>query len=148
MLIVTALDHVSHEKDKLFPKLRAAMEISELDDLNAKELFIALEECIRYGETGMDELLARISLPELKKTIIERSASGEFFINSEQLVSDGIKKIKEKRLERKQEEIIIKLRSFKKNSKKNSEEQNTNEKELLTEKMQIDDELNKLRRGR
>jgi hypothetical protein len=95
----------------------------------------------------MDELLARISATELKKIIIERCASGEFFIKPEQLISDGIKKIKEKSLERRQEEIIIKLRSFKK------KEQNTDEighyvRELLAEKMRLDSELHNLRQGR
>jgi hypothetical protein len=145
LLIAVAVNYVSSTGRHLFHKFRAALEINCLEDKNAKELFIALEECIRYGETGMDELLSRISTPELKKNIIERSASGEFSINSEQLVSDGIKRINEKRLEQRQKEIIIKLRSFKQNK---TDEAGLNVNELLAEKMQIDKELHKLRQGR
>jgi DNA primase len=156
LLIAVAVNFASSRGETLFPKFRAALQINEIEDKNAKELFVALEECIRNGETGMDDLLARISSPELKKNVVERSASGEFSVNSEQLVSDGIKKIKEKRLERSQEEIIIKLRSLKKNSGTGPEisgsslyeERNTEEKELLAEKMRIDNDLHKLRRTR
>ena len=143
LLITAAIDFFSARPEKLFMKFRAALETNEIDDPDAKEIFIALEECIRYGETGMDELLARITSPELKKFIVERSASGEFSINAEQLITDGIKKIRGKRLEHRQEEIIIKLRSL-----KNSETNGDEVRELLAEKMQIDNELNLLKQGR
>ena len=112
----------------------------------------------------MDELLARISSPELKKIILERSVSGEFSINAEQFVNDGIRKIKRKDLEHRQEEIIIKLRSLKKNTagEGNSKEAlalqasddvrepeaSDEVRELLAEKMQVDDELNQMKQGR
>ena len=137
------------------------MEINEIEDQNAKEIFISLEECIRYEETGMDELLASISSPGLKELLVERSASGEFSINSQQLVADGIKKIKGKRLERRQEEIIVKLRGLKKQTRSSESSaggpdqdsiQNRDSppeiKELLAEKMRIDNELHQLKQGR
>jgi len=145
LLIVVAVNYVYPQKERFFPKFRAALDISDIEDQNAKELFIALEECIRYGENSMDEYLARISSPELKKIIVEGSTTGEFSINVEQYVSDGIKKIREKRLKRRQEEIIIKLRMIKNNS---SREPDSEVKELLAEKMRIDDELYQLKQGR
>ena len=148
LLIAVAVNFVSSRGGKYFSKFRSTLEINEIEDKNAKELFIALEECIRHGETGMNELLARISAPELRKNIIERSASGEFAINSEQLISDGIKKIKVKRLERRQKEIIVKLRSSKKNATENRNETGLYGRELLAEKMRIDNELYNLRQGR
>ena len=148
LLVAVAVNYVSSKGDRFFSKFRAALEINEIEDRNAKELFIALEECVRYGENGMDDLLARISAPELKNYIIERSNSGEFSINPEQLVADGIKKIKEKRLERRQEEIIIKLRSLKKKEEQDTEENALHVHEVLAEKMRIDNELYKLKQGR
>ena len=145
LLIVVAVNYASPQKEKLFPKFRAALEISEIEDPNAKELYIALEECMRYGETSMDELLARISSSELRDFFIKRSASGEFSVNSQQLVADGIKKIKGRRLERRKDEIIIELHSLKKNV---SEDDRKKEKELLTEIMQIDNELCLSKQGR
>jgi len=158
LLIVVALDYVSSgnndKREKLFLNFRFSLEINDFEDSNAKEIYVALEECFRYGEDSMDELLARISSPELKKFLLERSVSGEFSINAEQFVNDGIKKIKRKELEHRQEEIIIKLRSFK---KKSAGEGNGLEatddvadaiRELLAEKMQVDDELNQMKQGR
>jgi DNA primase len=151
LLIVVALDYVSFRKEKIFSRFRFSLEINDIEDPNAKEIFIALEECLRYGEDSMDELLARITSPELKKIIVERSVSGEFSINAEQFVNDGIKKIKRKDLEHRQEEIIIKLRSLKKNvfdEGNNSEAPGSEVQELLAEKMQIDDELYHMKQGR
>jgi DNA primase len=159
LLIAVAVNYVSPQKERFFPKFRAALEINEIEEPNAKELFIALEECIRYNETGMDELLARISSPDLRKFIVERSSSGEFSLNVEQLVADGIRKITGRRLERRQEEIIIKLRSLKRTGGGRSSEVSGQEvpglevcglevRELLAEKMRIDNELFLMKQGR
>jgi DNA primase len=172
LLIVVALDYVSfsnnERKETLFSRFRFSLDINDFEDPNAKEIYVALEECFRYGENSMDELLARVSSPELKKILLERGVSGEFSINAEQFVNDGIKKIKRKDLEHRQEEIIIKLRSLKKNTagEGNSKEalalqasddvrelEATDEvadeiRELLAEKMQVDDELNQMKQGR
>jgi len=154
LLIVVALDFVSfsnsEKKEKLFQNFRFSLDIDDFEDPYAKELYVALEECFRYGEGSMDELLARISSPEMRKILLERSVSGEFSINAEQFVNDGIKKIKRKDLEHKQEEIIIKLRSLKKNiaSEGNGSEDSDDVRELLAEKMQVDDELNQMKQGR
>ena len=178
LLIVVALDYVSFSnnekgeksfpKDKLFSRFRFSLDINDFENPNAKDIYVALEECFRYGEGSMDELLARISSPEMKKILLERSVSGEFSIDAEQFVNDGIKKIKRKDLEHRQEEIIIKLRSLKKstagegNSKEALALQASDDlreleatddvadeiRELLAEKMQVDDELNQMKQGR
>ena len=159
LLIVVAIDYFSSHgenssKERLFSKFRSAIEINEISDPNAKEVFITLEECVRYEETNMDDFLARISSPELKKTITERSATGEFSVNPEQLVNDGIKKLKKKKLERLQKEIVVKLRLIKKsfqetdNETGEAEDHGFDVHELLAEKMQIDNELHLLMQGR
>ena len=151
LLIVVAVNYVSPRMEKFFPKFRAALEIDEIEDANARELYIALEECIRYGETGMDEFLARISSPELREFIVERSTTGEFSVNAEQFVADGIRKIEAKRLERRKDEKINKLRLLKKNGseeERKSEEIGLEVRELLAEIMQIDKDLCQLKQGR
>jgi len=147
LLVAMAVSHASPRQERLFPKFRAALEINEIEDRNAKEIFIALEESIRYGEAGMDELLARITSPELRGFIVERSASGEFSVNPQQLMADGIKKIKGRRLKRRQEEIIIKLRELKK-EEQGFRASGLDVRELLAEKMRIDNELHLLKQGR
>jgi DNA primase len=150
LLFVIAIDFASPGKEKLFSKLRTALAINEMEDLNARDIFIALEECIRYGEAGMEQLLARIPSPELRRLLVEKSSSGEFSVNSGQLASDGLRRLRIKRMERQQEDIIVKLRSMKNNARQggdpyeSAEEWHLEVKELLTEKMRIDDELSQL----
>jgi DNA primase len=150
LLLVVAIDFVSSQKEKLFLKLRTALAINEMEDPNARDIFIALEECIRYGEAGMDELLARIPSPELRRLLVEKSSSGEFSVNSGQLASDGMKRLRIKRMERQQEDIIVRLRSMKNNARsgddpyESAEDWHLEVKELLIEKMRIDDELSQL----
>ena len=156
LLVAVALDYVLSRSGALFSKLRSSLGINDVQDPNAKEIFIALEECFRHGEAGMDELLARVPSSELRKYIVKTSVSGEFSLNSGQFLDDGLMRIKRKDLERRQEEIIIKLRSIKNSIPKNgiteessnSEEYGLEIRELLSEKMQIDNELYQLKQGR
>jgi DNA primase len=154
LLLAVAVNYVSARKEIFFPKFRAALDINEIEDPNAKELYIALEECMRYGETSIDQFLARIASPELKKFFMERGATGEFSVNSGLLIADGVKKIKGKRLERRKDEIIVKIRSAKKIPEGDVSPDTDGSgvrgevRELLAEIMWIDDELLQLKQGR
>jgi DNA primase len=125
--------------DRLYPKFREALSIKEIEDPAAKELFIALEESYRHNESGMEGLLARISSEDLRNFVIERGTSKEFSANPEELVADGIKRVKQKQLERALEDIVIKLRIAK------NEAAGARLEELLVEKMHIDTELHRLK---
>ena len=144
LLLAVAVDFVSAPKENLFPKFRSLLVLDEVEDPNAKEIYIALEECIRYGEISIDDFLARISSSELKKVFLEHSSTGEFSLNPEKFVKEGIIKIKGRHLEKQQNEIIIKLRSIKNIPPGDSE----SVRELISEKMRIDSELVKLKQGR
>jgi DNA primase len=121
--------------DNLYPQFRARISIKEIEDPSAKDLFIALEDCFVHDETGMDALLARISSDDVRKFIIERGTSAEFSSNPEQLISDGIKRIKQKRIERRLAKIVTELRLAK----------GEDVEELLLEKTHIDAELHRLK---
>ncbi|MDR2103685.1 MAG: DNA primase [Treponema sp.] len=125
--------------DNLYPKFREALSIKEIEDPAAKELFIALEECYRHNESGMENLLARIISEDLRNFVIKRGTSKEFSAHPEELVSDGIKRVKQKRLEHTLAEIVIKLRIAK------NEADGVHLEELLAEKMHIDTELHRLK---
>ena len=150
LLFVIAIDFVSSQKEKIFQKFRSALEIAEIEDPNARDIFIALEECVRYDETSMEQFLERIASPALKKLFVEKSVSGEFSVNVERLAADGLRRIGMKRLERQQEDIIIKLRAAKKNVGSGgdpiepSEERHFEVNDLLAEKMRLDEELSQL----
>jgi DNA primase len=125
--------------DGWYPKFREALSIKEIEDPSAKELFIALEECYRHNESGMEDLLSRISSEELRNFIIKRGTSKEFSAHPEELVSDGIKRIKRKRLEHSLADVVGQLRAAK------HETAGTRLEELLAEKMHIDAELHRLK---
>jgi DNA primase len=124
---------------RLYPKLRTGLLIKEIEDFFAKELFIALEECFIYDESGMDALLSRISTEDLRNFVIKQAASSEFSSNPEQLVSDGIKRVKQRLLEKRLSEIVMKLRIAASGTGE------VYSKELLAEKMHIDAELRRMK---
>jgi len=160
LLTVVAVNYLASRTENVFGKFRTALALDRIDDPNARQLYIALEECYRREENGMDELLARISSPGLRNFLVARSATGEFSANTGQLIKDGLKKIEVKDLEKQNEEIIIKLRMLKNKmsqspSSKSSgrddsrdEGQSMDIHELLAEKMRIDNELHTLKQGR
>jgi DNA primase len=133
-LLVTVL--VNQE---LVSKLRSTLSIEELYDPRAKELFIALEEWFRNETPGMDDLLSRIHDEVLRNFVIEQGASKAFSTDPEVLFADSIKRVKQKRLERRQAEIISELRS------QGREVAGRRLDELLTEKVHIDTELRKFK---
>jgi DNA primase len=134
---------VNHE---LYPKLRPALSVEELDDPNAKELFIALEEWYRNGESGIDDLLSRIGSEALRDFVIKQGMTEAFSGRPEQLVSDGVKRLKRKRLERRRAEIVMKLRAADKDFPEGPEDRRgSSTEDLLAEKVHIDAELRRFK---
>jgi DNA primase len=124
---------------ELYPEFRSALEIKEIDDPAAKEIFIALEECYKHDESGVDFLLARINDEALRNYVADSGTSGEFKGDSRRIMEDGIKKIRKKRLEKRLTEINAQMR----------EDERTlgdvaNIDELLAEKIDIDSQIRKL----
>jgi DNA primase len=130
--------------DSLYPQFRARLSITEIEDPAAKDIFIALEDCFAHDETGMDALLPRISSEGARAFIIEHGASNEFMSHPEQLVSDGVKRIKQKRIERRLAKIVTELRLLESESADDGNPRVRYE-ELLLEKIHIDAELRRLK---
>jgi DNA primase len=124
-----------------YPQLRPWISIKEIEDPAAKELFIALEDCFSHNEVGPDNkiklavLLPHIGSENVRKFMNEHGISNEFFSNSEKLISDGIKRIRAKRIERRRAKIVIEL------SIAASEKDASRIEELLLEKEHLDAEL-------
>jgi DNA primase len=104
LLIAVATHH------QYYPQFRRDLGIQEVEDPDARELFIALEECFVRDEAGMEDLLPRIGSEELRNFVIRWSGSGEFAMNPEHLISDGVQKIKRHRLEKRLSDIVVELR--------------------------------------
>jgi DNA primase len=131
---------------RLYPQFRVILSIKEIEDPAAKELFVALEECYINDEAGMDDLLSRITNSSLRSFITERSSQLMYQVNAEKLVADGVKRIKQKRLEGRLTEIVKQIRITKNGiSGASNSEIVSGLDELLAEKMHIDAELRRLK---
>ncbi|MDR0457063.1 MAG: DNA primase [Treponema sp.] len=132
---------------QLYPEFRAFIERREIEieDIAAKELYVALEECFRDEESGPDALISRITSPVLRNFIIERGISPEFRADSKRdprkLMEDGIRRIKGKKLYRRLSEIGAEMRLRERDS---GGEVGGDFQDLITEKMYIDAEIRKL----
>ncbi|MDR2150707.1 MAG: DNA primase [Spirochaetaceae bacterium] len=123
-----------------YEQFRVLVSIQEVEDPVAKEIFVALEECFKYGETGLDAVLARISSQEVREQVLKRGSSKEFSINTEVFIIDGINKFKQRQLKRRKNEIMRELATTYK--KKSSDYRSIDD--LIMEKMHIDAELRSL----
>jgi DNA primase len=128
----------------LYPEFRASIEMKEIEDPCAKELFVALEECFINEESGTDAFLARINSGSLRSFIVERGISPEFRADAKRdpkkLMEDGIKRIKEKKIRRRLSEINAELRIMERNTGNAGDDLSG----LVAEKMQLDAEIRKL----
>jgi DNA primase len=123
---------------ELFPLARGRLTLEDLEDPRARALYIALEECLRSDEQTLEALLERIEDPALRNHLLGRLNSGEFAIHPELLVQDGINRIRRRNLERRMEQLVGLLA-------RSAAMDPGSLKELLGEKMYLDEELEKLK---
>ncbi|MDR1238751.1 MAG: DNA primase [Treponema sp.] len=119
----------------LYPQFRSILELKELEDPAARDLFIALEECFVHEETGMEALLSRIDSAALRRFVLEKGASGEFSGSPEELLLDGVKILKKRRLQRRLSAIVSEMRN---------PGGETRLEELISEKMYLDGQIREL----
>ena len=130
---------------ELYPEFRAAVEIKEIDDPAAKELFIALEECFQRGESGVEFVLSRIKDEPLKNFILSQGDSPEFRgsaeIDPRRLMEDGLNEIRKKRLRKRLTEIGAEIRQIESGNSGDfgaNAGETADIEELLAEKKEID----------
>jgi len=125
---------------EFFPEVRKTVVVDDLEDLGARKYFVALEECYRQGETTEEALLRRLEDEELRDLLLGKTASGEFTINPEGLIRDGLREIRRRSLEKRRRSVVSALTRSKDQDPRKL-------KELLAEKMYLDEELQKLAKG-
>ncbi len=127
-----------------FVDVRVAVSLDDLEDGQAKGLYIALEESFRNDDASMDAFLSRIEDPRIRTMVMERMASGEFLLNEEKFIADGIKALRIRALERKNEDIKRSIALM--TSDGACSESGLND--LMYEKMFLDTELARLKGDR
>ena len=127
----------------LYPLVRnGGIALADLDDDRAARLYVALEEAFRAEEEGFDSLCARIDDPLLRDLAIRKVSSGEFDMNQERMVADGVRRIRQRALRKKTELVSAELRRLEKETTDPGKLR-----ELLAEKMHLDSELERLKMG-
>ncbi len=124
----------------LFPGVRAGgVALADIEDARARALYVALEEEFRGEETGLDALLARLDDAGLRELVVRKAASGEFDMNPERIVTDSLRRIRQRSLRRDRDAVQARLLRL------GGEHADPAEvRELLAEKQHLDSELAKL----
>ncbi len=123
----------------VFAKVRSELSLDDFDDVYARGMFIAMEDLYRKEILSLDSLLERIEDDNLRNLVNRKVLSGEFDLNIGSVIEDGVKNIKRKSLEKKRETIVLKL------NRAELEGNLMDVKQLLSEKMYLDEELNKVK---
>ena len=95
---------------ELYPVLRSELNPGDFEDFYAKNLFILLEECYREDACSYGNLLLKCTDEALYKIVSQTILNGEFADNSERIVNDGIRFIKQNILQKQRDKIIGRLR--------------------------------------
>ncbi len=93
-----------------FAYVRSMIGIDDLNDPNARELYIALEEAFRSDEQSLETLIQRLDRQKLKELVYERISREEFTINGEEIIRDGVKSVRTRKLIERRRKIESEIR--------------------------------------
>ncbi|TFG58704.1 MAG: DNA primase [Spirochaetales bacterium] len=122
-----------------FTNVRNSLDIDDLKDNTARELYISLEECFRQDNGSIENIVDKIETEWLKTVILEKASSDEFKINPEQMIKDGIISVKRQSLKRRQAQLLMKLKEAEKTTELQLVE------DLQSELKILDDEYRNMR---
>ncbi|MBL7006992.1 MAG: DNA primase [Spirochaetia bacterium] len=125
-----------------FQRVRKSVSIQKIIDPEAAEIYTALEESLREGETSFEYLLERIEDNTIRQMVIMSFGQNEFIEEAENIINEAVKKIKLRSLFSKQKKIVQQIKA--------ASVQGINEidlSKLLFEKKFIDEEIKNLRKS-
>ena len=121
---------------KLFAQMKEAVSAENLEDNNAKTLFLIMEECYNSDNYSVSSILNRCENDELKQLIYD--SINEFSNHVEQSAKDSIQLLKRNVLERKRAKTQELIHAFE-SSSLNGDRKYL--KELLAQKMEVDRQI-------
>jgi DNA primase len=133
LYVLSAVAVNCEARPALFEELRKNLPNEDFESKDAKELYVALEECYRAADMRLDALLSHISDGVLRDFIAAKSAGREFSGKVEEIVAGGIRGVKVKHLERRSRKLDTEIRLAKSSGRETGD--------LLLEKQFVIDEL-------
>ena len=125
---------------QFYKLMRSFLTADDFENPVARELFIILEECFREDVFSHGNILEKCSDERLKNMVAKAVTSGEYADNQQQVIEDSIRLIRKNSLERKRERLLNQIRQL--TSKPTDWETQSLLEDLISEKMNIDFELN------
>lgn len=122
-----------------FEEVRKHLICDELEDEQARELYIAIETCYRYQENNTENLLQRVQSSRLASLVAEKLSVDEFSVKPEVYIREGVRYLKSRSIQRKRDHILEKVRRAEHSGAMDSVIK------LLEDKMSLDNELEKLK---
>lgn len=126
---------------EFFQVMRTRITSDDIEDADAKDLYIVLEECYRNGTMSHESILANCRDEQLRSLITETIVGGEFAVNARKILEDAIIHIRRNALEKKRNRILAGMNSI----STGSVEDMLAITEMMAEKKSIDEELAKLK---
>lgn len=124
-----------------FSYVRRFVQPDDLEDERAREIYLALEEAFRREEHSLESLLERIDDPLISDLVRRRIASEEFAQHQEQAIRDAVTAIRRRVLLRQRRAVETSLRQAAASERDSAPDY----RDLLSEKMHLDRELEKLK---
>lgn len=127
-----------------FESARAEITALDFDDESLRDAFIAMEECFRGGDQSISTIIDSMHCAGLKEFILEKVSDGAYALNPERFIEDGVRRVKERALDRQKQRIVSRIREY--NAERDADELSLND--LLYEKMYLDGELTRIKEER
>lgn len=124
-----------------FKVMRSRISSDDIEDADAKDLYIVLEDCFRNGTMSHENILANCRDEQMRTVITETIVGGEFAGNTEKVLEDAIVRIKRNTLEKKRNRVIAGMNGIRSGDAADM----MAIAELMAEKKSIDEELAKLK---
>lgn len=135
-----------------FPQVKAWIGADDLDDARARDLFFALEEAFIREAKETTSILSLTNDDAAKRFVLAVAASGELDQGREKVISDGIRSVRLRSLERRRMRLIVEIGRVSQSAgdssvmrPESSAEIQESVVDLLKKKMQLDVELTRLK---
>ncbi len=126
-----------------FKNIRSYITADDLVDPRSRELYIILENAFRRDELDMNSIVQKVDNENVRQLVLEKAFSGEFGEDPAGVIKDVLRAVRLASLEKRQKAVSIQLKRAERNGAAGE-----TLRDILTEKMYLTEELQKLRVGR